>query len=116
AGMDFYDYNGASDSTGAHFDTITDFTDDEFIDLPVTLDVNTFNADVNAGALSNATFDADMAAAIGAAQLRANSAVLFRPDSGEHVGKTFLVVDGNGTAGYQAGEDFIVAITFTGTL
>ena len=34
-------------------------------------------------------------------------AIVFDPDSGDFAGKTFLVVDANGVAGYQAGQDLV---------
>jgi hypothetical protein len=33
--------------------------------------------------------------------------VLFTPDGGNLAGHTFLVVDVNGAAGYQAGQDYV---------
>lgn len=45
------------------------------------------------------------------------SAVLFTPDSGTLSGHTFLIVDINGTAGYQASADLVADITgYTGTI
>jgi hypothetical protein len=37
--------------------------------------------------------------------------VLFTPDRGTLAGHTFLIVDANGTAGYQAGQDYVIDIT-----
>ena len=42
--------------------------------------------------------------------LGAGQAVWFAPDAGDLAGTIFLVVDGNGVAGYQAGEDYVFAI------
>lgn len=42
--------------------------------------------------------------------LTAGHAVFFTPDSGSLAGQLFLVVDGNGTAGYQAGQDFVILL------
>ena len=42
------------------------------------------------------------------AGLGANHAILFRPDAGDLEGRTFLVIDTNGVAGYQAGEDMVI--------
>jgi hypothetical protein len=39
--------------------------------------------------------------------LHLGHAVLFTPDGGTLAGHTFLVVDVNGMAGYQAGEDYV---------
>ena len=40
----------------------------------------------------------------------APAAPFSRPDSGDLAGVIFLVVDGNGEEGYQAGEDFAFAL------
>jgi hypothetical protein len=72
--------------------------------------VNAIDAAVTTGHLGGTTFDANLAAAIGAAQLGAHDAVLFTPDAGALHGHTFLVVDVNGVAGYQAGQDFVIEL------
>jgi hypothetical protein len=59
------------------------------------------------GALSTATFDTDMGAAM-AGVLNPNGAVLFTASSGDLAGHLFLAVDQNGVAGYQAGQDFVI--------
>jgi hypothetical protein len=63
---------------------------------------------VTGGKLGANDFNNDLVAAIGAAELGANRAVLFTPDSGAFAGHTFLIVDANGVAGYQKGDkDFV---------
>jgi hypothetical protein len=42
--------------------------------------------------------------------------VLFVPDAGKYAGATFLVVDLNGEAGYDAGEDAVIRLTDTSGL
>jgi hypothetical protein len=44
------------------------------------------------------------------AGLGAGRAGLFTPTAGDLAGTLFLVVDANGEAGYQAGEDFVFAL------
>jgi hypothetical protein len=79
--------------------------------------VTAIDAAVTAGALSAASFATDLAAAIGAGQLGAHHAVLFTADAGDAAGRTFLIVDGNGIAGYQAGADIAIALNnATGTM
>jgi len=109
-GADIFVYSGAGDSTGDQYDTLAGFdpTQDR-IDLPGT--VAGFATPVTSGALSHATFDADLGAAVGG--LGAAQAVWFAPTSGDLAGNVFLVVDANGTAGYQAGEDYVFAVTGT---
>lgn len=109
-GADVFVYRGAGDSTGAAYDLIAGFDPAaDRIDLAST--VSGFGAAVTAGALSAATFDSDLAAALG--NLGASQAVWFAPDTGDLAGRIFLVVDGNGRAGYQSGEDFVIG--FAGT-
>jgi hypothetical protein len=78
-----------------------DFAEDR-INLPGT--VTGIAADTS-GALSAASFDADLAAALGSFQ--AGSAVLFTPDSGDLAGRHFLIVDADGDGAYQPNLDFV---------
>ncbi|MBY0284296.1 MAG: hypothetical protein K2W81_10075 [Sphingomonas sp.] len=110
AGADTFVYDAVSQSTGATYDRIAGFVSgvDRF-DFNFT--VTGVDATVGAGSLSTASFDANLAAVIGAGQLAANHAVLFQADAGDLAGQTFLVVDANGVAGYQAGSDYVIQLT-----
>lgn len=109
-GDDTFVYQSAGESTGAAFDILADFDPAaDRIDLPVT--VTGFDAAVAGGTLSVASAAADLAAALGG--LGAGHAVLFTPDAGDLAGAVFLVVDGNGVAGYQEGEDYVFALPGT---
>ncbi|MBV9692268.1 MAG: VCBS domain-containing protein, partial [Alphaproteobacteria bacterium] len=111
AGSDIFVYNAASDSTSTGFDKITDFdASQDFIKLN-GFSVSAIDSEVTSGKLSYATFDSNLAHAVGAGQLGAHDAVLFTPDSGSLSGHTFLIVDLNGVAGYQAGQDLVIDIT-----
>jgi hypothetical protein len=107
-------YAGASDSTGANYDTVANFffststTTSIKFDLPGT--VSAIDVAVTTGSLSKATFDSDLATDVGAGQLGTNDAVLFTADAGTLNGYEFLIVDMNGQAGYQAGEDLVIHI------
>lgn len=108
-GSDVFAFNAVSESSGPTRDTVYEvfFAQDKF-DFSVTpLDIDIA---VTAGALNEASFDTDLQAAIGAAQLGAGNAVLFDPSAGtlNRDGHFFLVVDANGQAGYQAGQDYVV--------
>jgi len=109
-GHNHFIYGDAIDSTGPNFDTIADFDAgaDKF-DLPAS--VNDIDTEVSGGALSQSSFNQDLKAAVDAAHLAAGNAVLFAPDSGDLAGHLFLIVDANGTAGYQANADFVFDIT-----
>ncbi|HEY1961468.1 MAG TPA: bluetail domain-containing putative surface protein [Rhizomicrobium sp.] len=75
------------------------------------------DAAIIGGALSTATFDSDLAAAVNSGNLAVQHAVLFTADSGDLSGHTFLIVDENGQAGYQTAADLVIDVTgYTGTL
>jgi Ca2+-binding RTX toxin-like protein len=106
AGADRFAYTSASESTGSSYDTLADFHfGEDRIDLPVT--VAGLSAAVHAGTLSTASFDTDLAHALGGTALAAGNAVFFTADHGDLAGQVFLVVDANGEAGYQAGQDYV---------
>jgi VCBS repeat-containing protein len=111
AGVDTFVYNFASESTGMAYDKITNIDlSVDFISLLGPI-MGIDNA-VTSGALNRtAAFDTELSTAIGASQLGAHHAVLFDPTTGGLHGHTFLIVDMNGTAGYQAGQDLVIDVT-----
>lgn len=113
---DCYHYLAASDSTGLQCDTIHGFneTDGDMFVVPFQFDH--VDATVSAGHLDVASFDTDLTAAIGATQLGEHDAVLFKPDTGNMAGKTFLIIDFNNQLGYQAGEDVVILLDGTAGL
>jgi hypothetical protein len=110
-GNDTFVYDGAANSTGAAFDTVVGFDFNNVDHFDFAADISVIDAAVNSGALSDASFDADLAAAITGAQLAAGHALLFTPNAGDHSGDLFLVADVNGVAGYQAGADLVMLLT-----
>jgi Ca2+-binding RTX toxin-like protein len=116
-GADIFVYAAASDSTSKIFDKLqtVDLDADRF-DVPGQ--VKKIDATIHTGALSGTGFDAKLSAAVDASHLKAHHAVLFTPDAGSFAGDTFLIVDLNGVAGYQAGEDLVMLLggTTTGSL
>ncbi|HEX2593933.1 MAG TPA: bluetail domain-containing putative surface protein [Rhizomicrobium sp.] len=115
AGADTFSYEEVGDSTSGTRDKIADF--DATVDkIDVDLTVTGIDAAVTTGFMRSAQFDSDLAArALG--HLLANHAILITGDAGNYAGKTFLVIDANGSAGYQAGQDFVMEVTgMTGTL
>lgn len=110
-GADIFVYSSVLESTSRGFDRLSHFdaANDAF-DLPFS--VTAIDATVMGGKLSNSGhFDALLGAAVGPDQLAANHAVLFMPDAGTLRGDIFLVVDGNGVAGYQSGQDLVVLLS-----
>jgi Ca2+-binding RTX toxin-like protein len=110
AGNDTFVYESVSDSSGASHDIIDNFdaSQDKF-DFTVT--IAKVDTAVTKGTVSSDTFDANIASAIGSAKLGAHEAVLFTPNKGDEAGHTFLLVDINGKAGYQAGKDIVIELT-----
>ncbi|MGH6871132.1 MAG: beta strand repeat-containing protein [Rhizomicrobium sp.] len=117
AGADIFVYNGVSESTSYSRDAITDFlaSADKF-DLNVS--VTGIDAKVTAGSLTDdiGSFDSTLAAAITSSKLLAHHAVLFAPSAGTGQGETFLIIDANGVAGYQAGADYVIQINDPGII
>jgi hypothetical protein len=107
-GADTYWYRGVAESTSTGFDTIAGFdAATDRIDLNV--EAGGFAAVLTHGALSAGSFDADLTAALNGL-LGAGQSALFTADSGSFAGRTFAIVDANGQAGYQAGQDFVIEL------
>jgi Ca2+-binding RTX toxin-like protein len=110
AAFDNFVFLAVADSTGAGCDHIEDF--DTNIDvMHVAFGVSGVDAVINTGALTEATFDSDLAIAVNGTNHVAQHAVVFAPNAGDLAGRVYLVVDGNNTAGYQAGLDLVVEVT-----
>ncbi|MGH6871316.1 MAG: calcium-binding protein [Rhizomicrobium sp.] len=117
AGHDFFIYTSIQDSlgspndgpTGSGYDTITsfDFSADK-LDLWFT--VTGVDATITSGQLRQVFFDDDMSAAVDGAHLAVNHAVLFTPTTGDLAGRTYLVVEANGVAGYQSAGDLVIQL------
>lgn len=110
AGFNAFYYESVAESTGSSYDRIDGFVSGtDRIDLQKS--VNAIDPTVVGGALNSASFNADLAAAITADQLHFRNAVLFKPDSGTLAGTTFLIIETNGVAGYQADLDHVIQLT-----
>jgi Ca2+-binding RTX toxin-like protein len=108
-GSDRFVYTAVAESTGRLYDTITDFNASaDVIDL--WFQVTGVDAAISSGSLSARRIDADLATAVGASKLGAHHAVLFTPASGALAGNTFLIVDANNVAGYQANADLVILL------
>jgi hypothetical protein len=102
-------YHAADESSGRGHDTIIGFngSTDRF---NLNTAVDKIDTAITKGRLSDAHFNADLAAAADSDHLGAHDAVLFTASSGVHADETFLIVDMNGNAGYQAGHDLVVEL------
>ncbi|HEY2071489.1 MAG TPA: calcium-binding protein [Rhizomicrobium sp.] len=112
AGVDTFVYTGVADSTGySTHDVITAFDGSaDHIQLPES--ISGVDSAVTHGQLRTGThFDPDLALAIGSGQLAAGTAVVFTADTGNLSGHTYLIIDANGVAGYQAGADYVIELT-----
>ncbi len=115
---DTFQFNDVSHSTSTGYDTITniDFSSDVISLVGGAFNPNAIDAAITTGSLSTASFDTDLASDL-SGNLAAHHAVLFTADAGTLSGHTFLVVDANGTAGYQSGGDYVIDVTgYSGTL
>ena len=115
---DTFVYSSAAQSTSTGYDTVTgfNFASDRF-DIPGGAGtITAIDTALTSGNLSTATFNADLTSDL-TGHLGAHHAMLFTASGGTLSGQTFLVVDLNGTAGYQAGADLVIHMTgATGTL
>jgi Ca2+-binding RTX toxin-like protein len=118
AGKDTFIFGTASESTSITFDKITaaNFDEDKF---NVAGTIAGIDAAVTSGALHNsskAVFDSDLTGLM-SGHLNAGHAILFTCNGGNFIAHKFLIVDQNGTAGYQADADLVIEVTgLTGTL
>ncbi|HWA92322.1 MAG TPA: bluetail domain-containing putative surface protein [Rhizomicrobium sp.] len=118
-GSTLFSYTDVGQSTGATHDIITnlDFNADGIGVSGIGTVPTGIDAAVTTGGISLATFDGDLAAVIDGTALGAHHALLFTADGGDLAGHTFLVVDVDGNAGYQAGQDLVIDITgYSGAL
>jgi Ca2+-binding RTX toxin-like protein len=106
-GHDTFAYVSALDSTGLGHDSMADFNAEKDV-FQVPEAVTALDEGIVGGPLRTSNFDADLANAVDADHLGAGHAVAFIPQSGDFATETFLVVDQNGVAGYQAGEDLVL--------
>jgi Ca2+-binding RTX toxin-like protein len=106
-GADRFVYTGADESTGGNYDTLADF-DPTADRIDLLSGVASWGTAITSGTLSQASFGTDLGAAM--AGLEAAQANWFAPDAGDLAGTIFLVVDANGVAGYQEGEDYVFAV------
>jgi Ca2+-binding RTX toxin-like protein len=116
-GADTFQYAAVADSTSTGHDRILGLNLDADKFLLNGIDPTGVDAAVTDGDLSLATFDGDLAAAVGISQLQSLHTVIFTADGGDLTGHSFLVIDRDSNAGYQVGDDLVIDITgFTGTL
>lgn len=115
SGKDSFIYDAVSDSTSKQYDTIESF-DAKADRFRFDSGVGAVDKAVTKGTLDSAHFDGDLAGAIKAASLHAGDAVLFTANKGDLKGDTFLIVDANGNAGYQAGKDFVIDLSHAANL
>jgi Ca2+-binding RTX toxin-like protein len=104
-----YGYDGAADSTGAAYDTI-----DSFATTVDRVDVVGTTADYHLDGTDSASFatgsvDETLTAFL-ADRLTAGGLFVVGVDDGPMQSHAFLVVDQNGVAGYQAGEDLAIHV------
>jgi len=106
-GVDNFQYTSVLQSTSTTYDTVVGF--DAAADFFTTSQTVTgVDPAVTTGALSKATFNTDRASTLNSTTLLAQHAALFTPTAGNLAGSTFLVIDENNIAGYQANQDLVI--------
>ena len=112
AGSDYFVFANAKDSGGGVYDTI--YRLDYLDKIVVPGGVTGFDGQIDAGVSSFFNVDPILSAALDADHLGAHHAAIATAQitirHGPIIYQTFLVVDVNGVAGYQAGEDIAVLI------
>lgn len=97
-------FDAATDSTGRNFDRVLQFDGSrDWIGLPFSGGGGT---PLDSGSLSKASFDSDLSSQLGS--LSVHGGIAFTPDAGDMAGRHFLILDFNGTAGYQIGSDLVI--------
>jgi Ca2+-binding RTX toxin-like protein len=108
-GGDIFNYTAAGDSnTATGYDTITDLTTADSIHI-AGLTPNFFAAETVS--TYQGSLDADLASALSGMTSGTYAVVTLTGGTDPLDGHTFLIVDGNGTAGYTAGADYVIDIT-----
>jgi len=114
-GHDSFVYSSAAESTSKNYDILIGFdaNNDTF---ELSVGVANIDAAITNVSLSTAGFDGALKTATNG-HLLANDAILVTATAGTLSGHVFLVVDANGSAGYQNGADYVFDVTgMTGTL
>lgn len=105
---DTFIYSSFQDSLGVGCDTLFGFDfNGDHLDLNVT--VTGVDAGVS-GAMSQSTFEFDLAKVANKTVMASKHAVIVTVNSGGLSGEQYLVVDVNGKAGYQAAKDMVFHI------
>ena len=117
AETDTVNFAASPTSNSVNYDTISNFNFAAGDAIGVAGYAPSSIASAVSGSLSTATFDSDLAAALGPSRLTAGAALLFTANAGTLAADTFLIASTNGSAGYTSG-DLVVRLTgaTTGTL
>jgi Ca2+-binding RTX toxin-like protein len=108
AGADTFFYETAAESSAAGFDRLMSF-DDTIDKIELDGHAVTGFAGPLSGALDGPTIGTQLEAA--ATTLGVDQALVFSVDGGGLNANTFLLIDGNDKAGYQAGGDFLILVS-----
>ena len=108
-GADIFNFTAAGDSnTATSYDTITDLTTADSIHI-AGLTPSFFAAETVS--TYQGSLDADLASALSGMTSGAYAVVTLTGGTDPLNGHTFLIVDGNGAAGYTAGADYVIDIS-----
>ena len=106
-GSDTMSYTNVAQSTGINCDHVTFGVANDQFDFPFA--VSGVDAVIHSklNGQTASQFDANMETKVGSDKLGAHHAVVFDVKFGDWANHRFLIVDANGSAGYQAGADYV---------
>jgi hypothetical protein len=108
-GTDIIVYTGVIESTGINCDHVTYDGKDQFdLGVPVSGVEDILRHKFNGTSASK--FEGNLEEVVDGAELPAFHAVVLDVNQGDWSGHAFLVVDANGSAGFQADEDYVIEI------
>lgn len=107
-GADTVVYTNAAQSAGIHYDEVTFEVSKDKFDFNFTVGGVDDVMHKRLDGLNGNSFDKHLEKRVDASALSAHHAVVLEVKLGDWSGHTFLIVDANGTAGYQAGADYVI--------
>lgn len=110
AGNDIFRYNSVAESTSSTHDADMDF-DPAHDKFDLNVHVKGIDPAINGQLFISQSFDSQLETQVSG--LVPHHAVLFTAGAGGDISGTFLIVDANGTTGYQASEDYVIQVALS---
>lgn len=116
-GLDFIDgekgadtiiYTTVNQSTGVNCDHVTFSVEDDVFKVPNAVTGVDEIVRTKLNGTSDANFNSNLEDAIGSQELSGGHAVVLDVNQGDWSGQVFLIIDQNGSAGFQEGADIVI--------